>query len=342
VINNQHRSSSPEPLPGRWRSGLRVLFLVCLSFALPHSARADAGIPMLLFVWPAAWILLVPVILIEALVARRVLALPFRRSLRISTVANLWSTFLGIPLTWLAMLAFEYAIGGIATALNIGDIGPVGFLPFSAAWIGPVGRPDAWLVPAAALVLCVPFFFMSVWVEYRVVRRSFPEEEWPSVKKWSWTAHSFTYAAIAVALGVTTALKASRPPVIADFEGQAPITRLELHDLQNRVLWRIDATDKTSRLEEAMYGAAPPGYVRQIPASGEPRRLKRGERLLLIYGTPDSWTRHWGWATGPSSFRGGVYESGKWFNSTPSDVFAEGMNSIDHLPEPRALPTSTP
>jgi len=39
----------------------------------------------------------------------------------------------------------------------------------SAPWIAPVGDSGSWAVPLATLALLIPFFFVSVWVERRVM-----------------------------------------------------------------------------------------------------------------------------------------------------------------------------
>lgn len=40
----------------------------------------------------------------------------------------------------------------------------------SAPWIAPDGDSGSWAVPLATLSLLIPFFFVSVWVERRVMK----------------------------------------------------------------------------------------------------------------------------------------------------------------------------
>jgi hypothetical protein len=44
----------------------------------------------------------------------------------------------------------------------------------SAAWIGPDDKDAIWAVPLAALVLLIPFFYASVWIEQRVMSSWLP------------------------------------------------------------------------------------------------------------------------------------------------------------------------
>ena len=63
-------------------------------------ARANAGFPMIIAIWPASWLLYCPVVLIEAVVARRSLSRGLVEGLGVSAAADLASTLIGIPVTW--------------------------------------------------------------------------------------------------------------------------------------------------------------------------------------------------------------------------------------------------
>ena len=75
-----------------------------------HNALlADVGVPMIFVEWPLMLCALVPVIAIEAEVARRQLTLPYRKAFAGAAKANLLSTLVGVPLAWAIMLAVEFA-----------------------------------------------------------------------------------------------------------------------------------------------------------------------------------------------------------------------------------------
>jgi hypothetical protein len=178
--------------------GLLVLFF-------PAEARANAGVPMLVLVWPASWIAFVPIVLIEAFVARHVLALSVKECLRLSVVANLWSTLLGIPLAWLAMFVVEMGVGALIVGAKI-DVGAVGtalLAPFMVAWIGP--EPVRWQMAAAAAALCIPFAAASIWVEAWSARRRVSAER---ARTWARRANLTTYGLAFVALALTALVEA--------------------------------------------------------------------------------------------------------------------------------------
>jgi len=112
----------------------------------PLLVLADAGIPMLFVTWPAMVIALVPVIAMEALLIRKRVVYKPWPIFRATAAANLVSTIIGIPLTWLALVACEMLIGPALSRIpGIQNWhGPVartiGFV-FAAAWLGWGPRP---------------------------------------------------------------------------------------------------------------------------------------------------------------------------------------------------------
>ena len=156
----------------------RLLAAISLTILLlTGSAQANVGAPMLAVVWPCAWVLLIPIILVEALVAMRVLKQDFRAGLKTAGKANLISTFVGIPVTWILLLLIELMFWWAGTAWDFSlPVKKTLAVTVQSPWLDPWESEFYWMVPAASAVLCVPFFFMSVWVENRVARRFFGKE----------------------------------------------------------------------------------------------------------------------------------------------------------------------
>jgi len=73
---------------------------------------ADAGVPMIALHLPAMVVLLAPIIGIEYLVARCIIALPAPRLLRGVAVANVASALIGIPATWALMFVLNIVTTG--------------------------------------------------------------------------------------------------------------------------------------------------------------------------------------------------------------------------------------
>lgn len=194
----------------RERRRLAAILLVVPIALWPAAAAADTGVPMLAVLWPLSWFAFPIIVLIEAIVAKYVLELSAKDSLLLALSANAWSTFIGIPLAWLACLVVEIFAGVLfgAAGLRPNGIGQLLAAPFFAAWLPPFGGAEkTWWVYAAAALLCVPSFLASVYIETRVASRRVPEE---SARRWARRANGLTYGLAVLALVVAAVVSASR------------------------------------------------------------------------------------------------------------------------------------
>lgn len=142
---------------------------------------ADMGIPMIIITLPGMLILLLPVIVVEAVVISRRLSLPINKVFKATAAANASSTIVGVPVTWGLLFLFEglvmLGLSQIPDITNLNWNSPlaevVGTI-LSAPWIGPSEESASWAIPLAILVLLIPFFFASVLIERRVMKRFLP------------------------------------------------------------------------------------------------------------------------------------------------------------------------
>jgi hypothetical protein len=198
------------------KSERRILWptLAVAAVALwPSAVAADTGLPMLAVMWPLSWLAFPIIVVLEAVVAKHVLALSKKDSFLLALSANAWSTLIGIPLTWAALVVVEMlAILAVsllgATMPAPGPIGRVIAAPFFAAWLPPLGGAERrWWVYGAAAFLCLPFFFASVHIETKVASRWVPEVD---ARRWAQRANALTYGLAVLGLLVSMALSLSR------------------------------------------------------------------------------------------------------------------------------------
>ena len=166
------------------RVGLISVALLSL-FAAP--AHANVGLPMIAVMWPLMMLALLPIIAIETYVICTRLALSVGYAATVTFVANAVSTIIGIPVAWFLLL-----------------LTPV----VRAAWISPFEEkkesdPDSF-VANSALVLLVPFFFASWFIEYRIAIRMVPWLERGTVNAAVLAGNLITYGCLAAfILGVS-------------------------------------------------------------------------------------------------------------------------------------------
>jgi hypothetical protein len=160
---------------------------------------ADIGIPLIGPVIVLGWFTIVPVVIIETLVAVWMLRWRVGFALRSVALANALSMLLGFPLMWFLCVLASLLTGG-------GGWGDGSMLDIvkGPAWLGPGYIEDlGWAVPFALILLCVPFFFMSWWIEYLClfnfsVKRD--EEQRISIRAYAWKANLASYALLVVFL----------------------------------------------------------------------------------------------------------------------------------------------
>jgi hypothetical protein len=182
------------------------IFVVSMIISLlpSQAAYADAGLPMLILVWPSSWILLLLIIPLEAFVALRILKTSYLEGLKLSSLANLVSTIAGIPITWIVLVIAQIVCGG-SRAYGIETLtGKILAVTVQSPWLIPYENARNWMVPAAAISLCIAFFFMSVGIEYYVATklygRNVGNDKLSALLTWSWRANLLSYGLIIVFL----------------------------------------------------------------------------------------------------------------------------------------------
>jgi hypothetical protein len=153
------------------RKLFRPLLLLLILFLSATPVYADAGVPMLFVTMPMMIVGLIPIILIEAYVLIKEINISLGESLKTSFIMNILSTLVGIPITWVALVFISMVTGG-GRAYGIQTILQK-FLAvtWQAPWLVPYESDLYWMVPAATLVLLVPFFFISYLVELFIAKK---------------------------------------------------------------------------------------------------------------------------------------------------------------------------
>jgi hypothetical protein len=165
-------------------------FFVAAAFMLmPRPARADAVIPIGVAFWPAAWILFLPVVLVEAAVACRVLGLRYSEGVKLSLKANAWSTALGVPLACLLMLVIGCLFGS-GPLRGLGSDRLAELLVGSAFWFD---RQPEWACIGGLILICIPCYALSVQIEAWSAEKTVPHAD---ALRWAKMANRITYGVL--------------------------------------------------------------------------------------------------------------------------------------------------
>jgi tetratricopeptide (TPR) repeat protein len=239
-------------------------------FASPAPAWADGGVPMLVIMGVPMWLALLVIIPLEAVMARQIISLSWKASFKVSTLANLFSTLLGVPLTWGVLVLAEWGIfrlldynhSGATSYLQQPGSEPITLL-ISSPWLLPMWSDIYWMIPAAGLILCIPFFFVSVWSENIVARKLVKSELRHKALSWAWKANAASYTLMAIFIAgfwVTSVFEHNR---IANDEEHRDVDLVSADRLWEIRLPRV----KEFRKEENSVAAKP------LKSSSEPIEL---------------------------------------------------------------------
>jgi hypothetical protein len=130
----------------------------------------DMGLPMIIPSMLMMVLALVPIIFVESFVIAARLKLELLKTLNWVALANLASTFIGIPVTWFGLAALQFATGS-GNFFRIDTFwGKLIAVTWQAPWALPYGSDYDWIISAAMISLLIPFCFASWFVEYHVAR----------------------------------------------------------------------------------------------------------------------------------------------------------------------------
>lgn len=156
---------------------------------------ANAGVPMLFLYAPVLAIAFVPIVAIEATLVTWLCNVRVGRAFWTVALANLVSTVVGVPLTWLALVLLQMLTGG-------GGAHGVGLqaVTWQAPWLIPYEESLHWMIPAAGMFLCVPFYLTSALVEMLVLRPLL--KDGTGIARGVWIANGATYGLLAAFWGL--------------------------------------------------------------------------------------------------------------------------------------------
>lgn len=197
-----------------------LLLTIFIMFFVAASAQANTGLPMILVAWPALWIGLIPIIAVECFVMRKYLVQTSLWHL-IGTVSasNIVSTFVGIPLVWSVLILLQLTIpggGGFFPGHSF-MFQAIASVTVQAPWLVPAEQYMHLMIPAAFLVLLIPFFFASYWIEAWVTVKILERETGlprKSLRHSVWKANLYSYLFLATTIIVSSLVSIEGGPLL--------------------------------------------------------------------------------------------------------------------------------
>lgn len=155
---------------------------------------------MIALVMPVFFYAFIPIVLIEAFVIKKKLReYSFLKLFNGAAISNLISSFAGIPLAWGIITCIQVFIipgGGTFYEELPQYLRLIFAVTIQAGWLLPYEKELEWMVPIALLVLLIPFFYVSYWIEAPIVSRFLDKGEGIDkiqVRKAVWVANLYSY-----------------------------------------------------------------------------------------------------------------------------------------------------
>jgi hypothetical protein len=169
------------------------IWIVCLS----TTAKADAGIPLLVFIEPFLLFSLLFVIFIEIYIIRKTLNSNLKETIKAVSLSNLVSTLVGVPLTWVILLVGEiFLLLSSALVFNSSLKAQTYIIALAPAWLFPHtkwGFQEKAITLWAILYLMIVFYGVSAWIETKINRRLLKRYNPLLIKKLTWEANLYSY-----------------------------------------------------------------------------------------------------------------------------------------------------
>jgi len=220
-----------------------------LTMLMPPQILANIAIPSFFPYSVGSLVGLFAIAALEAIVLSRVIGLGYRKSYETALYANLLTTFVGIPLAWILWL-----LGLLPTAWGLSllgfDLHPmVGAVAAKTVFVAgtvPVSEWDEVAGALALILLLIPFFIGSVWVELRVISKRWPDQNRQKLRRAVLGANACSYAILLI-LGAYVLLAAVvRLPVARQeiMEGKARLERRQ--EMRKKFEERLESQEMRS------------------------------------------------------------------------------------------------
>jgi hypothetical protein len=171
----------------------RYLKLLFFLLTAPVFCYANAGVPMIVLLYPSFIILLLPIIAIEYFIIKSIIAMRKKRILSTTIVSNLASTLIGIPLAWGFLFLIELLSTGGSAVKAAGILHLIGSVTLQAAWLMPYEKHLYWMIPTATMINLIPAYFVSKYSEYFIAKKFMKEIDKNQIKKAVFKANNVTY-----------------------------------------------------------------------------------------------------------------------------------------------------
>jgi hypothetical protein len=180
--------------------------ITTILIVFPNVSYANVGIPIIAIGETFMVLLLIPVILIEFFVYYKKLNKDVISSLKVAAIANISTTVIGYPLSWILLLFYQILMSLFLVSVGrlIPDIEKVSFpevliILVTPAWIAPYENyPINLMICLAGIVGLIPAYYITLWFEYPILKKFWGNDE--NIKSGCVLANRLSYSLLLLIL----------------------------------------------------------------------------------------------------------------------------------------------
>ena len=163
------------------------IFCLFIFFIIARNAYANVGLPMITYGFPFMLWLFLPVLIIETIIYKFKLNKGVLESLKVASLANLFTTIIGYPISWFLLMIYQlfsslllWGLVNIFPLRNIENhyIDFVSIPLFMPAWIAPLyNYPIYLIICLAGMVGLLPAYWITIYSEKKILRKFWAHDE---------------------------------------------------------------------------------------------------------------------------------------------------------------------
>lgn len=165
--------------------------LLVVLLILPGVAFADMGLPLIAMIFPYMSFALIPILIIESYIIKFYLDITFGKVVSRVTFANIITTLIGVPLTWVMLFILQLVMQPVSSNYPNNVLSII----VNSPWVIGSNSPRTEI----ALMILFAFFFLVSWkIEYWVIKRKFKMLDPVKINKGCFAANLVTYLLLCI------------------------------------------------------------------------------------------------------------------------------------------------
>jgi len=173
---------------------IQKLIAVILLVGIPSVVFATSDIPMVSIGLPSLLTLLIPIVIFKNFYFRKQLDADGSGTFFKIFLSNTFVVIIAYPLSWLLLLGVQIFVDKTFNFGMENTLEMICTVLFRSAWVSHSTNNFSWMVPMAGIIGLIPFYFISIFTETKILKYFFVEYEKKEIKTFVWKANTIVFS----------------------------------------------------------------------------------------------------------------------------------------------------